>query len=552
MTARSILKGLCDYNKARLKFCEMIGNEANSPEAICFMEGNGVTDLLIPLVEDLQLNVRCNAINCLSRMANLSQHVAEQLIERNIPQLILRQFVQERNNSAFFKRVVMQALTRIAKHSTNNAVAVSEAGGLSSFLCSIEDQNVSVKQMAVTGLGCLVSKSSMIATAAINNGAATLLVMCLQHNELCLKVVTALTIGDLVIHSPDHARAVVESSAVIHLSRALNNIDGKLKKNVLYALANIASHNKDLAEVVVEADVLPRAIIHLNHELEHVRRQSIRLIQELAKHSMELAQLIVNSGGLGAIIQMIFSMPPQKDVDATTYAATTLGYIAGQSPHFALAIIESKGVQALLFILSSCRKQYEGMHAQAIWALGHVGKHTPEHSRALGEANVYLKVLDYYEDPCTADDTKKKCKCMLKLCLQRCLHLPSLEPLLYNASSDILKYTVGQYSKILPHDPAARRIFITTGGLKKIQEIQAQPGTQLFEYVAVINNCYPEDIVRYYAPEFPEQILERVDQYKPPPVSPAYSDNSSMDTCDRASSKKHPPSRKSSKSNSSL
>lgn len=445
----------------------------------------------------------------------------------------------------------MQTLIRIAKHSATNAVAVSEAGGLSSFLCCMEDTNVAVKQLAVTGLGCLVSKSPVVATNAINNGAAQLLVMCLQHAELALKVVAAIAIGDLVLHSPDHARAIVEVSGVIQLSRALNNVDGKLKKNVINALANIATHNKDFAEIIVEADILPRAIVHLNHETEAIRRESMRLMQELSKHSMELSQLIVNSGGLGAIIQMIFAAPPQKYPETLTYAATGLGYIAGQSPHFALAIIESKGIQALMFILSSCRKQNELMHSQAIWSLGHIGKHTPEHSRALGEAHVYPKILEYLEDPCVSAETKKKCKSMLKLCLQCCLHLPSLEPLLYNAPSEILKYTIGQYSKILPHDPAARRIFITTGGLKKIQEIKTQPGTKLFEYIETINNCYPEDIVRYYAPEFPEQILERVDQYVPPPASFAASDNLSIGTCDEPSDEKHPPSRASSKSNGS-
>lgn len=87
MAARSVLKGFAEYNRARLKFCEMIGNEANSPEAVCFIESQGGTDMLILLVEDVQLNVRCNAINSLSRMANLSQRVADTLIERNIPQV---------------------------------------------------------------------------------------------------------------------------------------------------------------------------------------------------------------------------------------------------------------------------------------------------------------------------------------------------------------------------------------------------------------------------------------------------------------------------------
>lgn len=51
-------------------------------------------------------------------------------------------------------------------------------------------------------------------------------------------------------------------------------------------------------------------------------------------------------------------------------------------------------------------------------------------------------------------------------------------------------------SKVLPHDSKARRLFVTSGGLKKIQEIKVEPGSLLQEYINNINNCYPEEIVR--------------------------------------------------------
>lgn len=50
---------------------------------------------------------------------------------------------------------------------------------------------------------------------------------------------------------------------------------------------------------------------------------------------------------------------------------------------------------------------------------------------------------------------------------------------------------------MLPHDSKARRLFVTSGGLKKIQEIKAEPGSILQEYINNINSCYPEEIVRW-------------------------------------------------------
>ena len=84
----------------------------------------------------------------------------------------------------------------------------------------------------------------------------------------------------------------------------------------------------------------------------------------------------------------------------------------------------------------------------------------------------------------------------LKNILQKCVHLPALEPLLHDAPPNILKHVVGQFSKVLPHDSKARRLFVTSGGLKKIQEIKGEPGSALAEYINAINNCYPEEIVK--------------------------------------------------------
>lgn len=131
----------------------------------------------------------------------------------------------------------------------------------------------------------------------------------------------------------------------------------------------------------------------------------------------------------------------------------------------------------------------------------------------------------------------------LKSILQKCTYLPALEPLLYDAPSNILKHVVCQFSKVsesvsqpesvicifnldkchfnqmllicimkayisvlhivsslpskvLPHDSKARRLFVTSGGLKKVQEIEAEPGSPLKEYINAINSCFPEDIVR--------------------------------------------------------
>ncbi len=45
------------------------------------------------------------------------------------------------------------------------------------------------------------------------------------------------------------------------------------------------------------------------------------------------------------------------------------------------------------------------------------------------------------------------------------------------------RYIVHQFAKVLPNNAEARRAFVSSGGLKKVQEIQAEPGSKLKEWV---------------------------------------------------------------------
>ncbi len=76
----------------------------------------------------------------------------------------------------------------------------------------------------------------------------------------------------------------------------------------------------------------------------------------------------------------------------------------------------------------------------------------------------------------------------------------------------MLENVVGQFAKILPSDPKARRQFVTSGGLKKVQEIRAEPGTELGDAIKAINECFPEEIVRYYSPGYSDALLQKLDE----------------------------------------
>merc|ERR1711964_241884 len=100
--------------------------------------------------------------------------------------------------------------------------------------------------------------------------------------------------------------------------------------------------------------------------------------------------------------------------------------------------------------------------------------HSPDHARALAEADVLRRLLAVYLHQDSSEDLKTKAKRALKSVVQKCTHLPALEPLLQESPPNILKYVVQQFAKVLPHDLQARRSFVQSGGLQKIQEVKAE------------------------------------------------------------------------------
>lgn len=67
--------------------------------------------------------------------------------------------------------------------------------------------------------------------------------------------------------------------------------------------------------------------------------------------------------------------------------------------------------------------------------------------------------------------------------------------------------------QILPNDAKARRLFVTSGGLKKVQDIQAEPGTTLSEYITIINCYFPEEIIRSLSISISSLFNVKIEKY---------------------------------------
>jgi len=167
----------------------------------------------------------------------------------------------------------------------------------------------------------------------------------------------------------------------------------------------------------------------------------------------------------------------------------TLGYIAAFDDSLAMAVIISKGISPLKDALIN--EPEDHLKAAAAWSLGQIGRHSPEHSKFIAEADVPSRLLAVYMLPESSNDLKDKSKKSLKNIIQMCTHLPALEPLLQLAPNNILTYVCAQFAKVLPSNIDAKRTFVQSGAFQKVQEIQTEPGSKLREYIDEINSHYP-------------------------------------------------------------
>ncbi|XP_043214239.1 sperm-associated antigen 6-like [Amphibalanus amphitrite] len=506
MAARLIEQAFDQYNKSRLQFVQTVADLASRPQNMEHLHDNNVMSLLHPLLMDVVPAVQQTAALALGKLASFSQQLAQTLVTSNIlPQLISQVPVQNR----FYKKSACFVLRAVAKHSVELARTVIESGGLNALVVCLEEFDPNVKESAAWAIGYVARHSPELAQSVVDAGAVPLLVLCIKEPEIGVKRVAASALSDICKHSEELTHVVVENGAISNFAALISSPDTKLKRQILSALSNIAKHTLALAELVVEAEIFPDVFSGLQDADDLIRRNTAGLIKEIVKHTPELAQLIVNAGGMASIVDYL----GRSEGHVALPGVMALGFTAAHSQQLAMSVIVSRGVVQLAICLNEEKDDH--IRGAAVWALGQIGRHTPEHAKAIAMANLFPKLLECYTSADSSDDLQDKARRTLKSVLQMCVYMPALDPLLHEAPPNILKYVVGQYSKVLPHDPQARRQFVTSGCLRKVQEIQAEPGTELREYINTINNCFPEEIVRYYSPGYSEHLLERLETYEP-------------------------------------
>ncbi len=150
--------------------------------------------------------------------------------------------------------------------------------------------------------------------------------------------------------------------------------------------------------------------------------------------------------------------------------------------------------------------------AATVWTLGQVGRHTPDHSKALAEGGIFAPMVVLLSREDSSDDLKAKCKRALKAVLAKCTDAQALAPLLRDHNPKVQKYVLAQFAAVLPNDAPARKAFMQTGLLQRVQEIKAWAPPKVLESIARINSLFPEEAVKFSDPMYAKELLARMDE----------------------------------------
>lgn len=503
MATRAVLQTFERYQKERVEFVTAIAEMSKNPQNIEPLQQAGAMSLLRPLLLDNVPSIQQSAALALGRLANYSDDLAEALVQNEIlPQLVYSLSEQNR----FYKQAAAFCLRAVAKHSPELSQAVIDSGALDSLVTCLEEFDPGVKEAASWTLGYIAGHTAELSQQVVDAGAVPLLVLCIQEPEISLKRIAASALSDVAKHTPELAQAVVDAGAVAYLAPLVTNQDAKLKRQVCCALSQIAKHSVDLAEVVVGAEIFPKILTCLKFPDEFVKKHAATVVREIAKHTPELAQLVVGNGGVGALVEYIC----QSQGNNRLPGIMALGYIAAFSETLALSVIAEKALPPI--VESLIEEPEDHLKSAAAWTVGQIGRHSPDHAKAVADTNVLMTLVTLEADSGSSEDLKTKCRRALKSIIAKLTHLPALDALVHrNLPEGVMKSVLEQAGKVLANDPGGRAQFVHSGGLAAVQQMAESPGSKLKEAVEVINSCFPEDVVRYYSPAYSQQLLQKLE-----------------------------------------
>ncbi|XP_031768534.1 sperm-associated antigen 6-like isoform X5 [Galleria mellonella] len=392
--------------------------------------------------------------------------------------------------------VFVQTMAELATRATN-VKCLESAGVLELLRPLLSDACSSVRQCAVVAAARLCEHDEGVARQLLNEGMVTITLENLHKYNVYYKRSALYLIRAVAKHNEELAGVIVRLGALEHIVSCLEDFDTQVKENAAWALGYIGKHSESLAGLVVDAGTLPLLVLAFQEPEMSLKQISAGALVDLAQHKPEA---VVDAGSICHLVRGLENQDPK--LKRSTLCA--LGAVAGARLELAEAVVAGGALPPALLHTGH---DAAPVRRAAACLLRDIVKHSVDVR--------YFIIISSMLAQLVVNTGGSRPLVELLSETAGGVRVPSCMALGFIAGqSDQLAMAVIE-AKILPNDARARRLFVTTGALKRVQEIDTVPGTSLKEYINIINSCFPEEIVRYYTPGYSDSLLDRVEAYTP-------------------------------------
>ena len=319
-----------------------------------------------------------------------------------------------------------------------------------------------------TLLECLCSASANAKTSLSTRATiARLFEACAAHGE---------ALASRVVRDADCAGAVTRLARDAGLALAAGAGAVRARATAFAAAAEMARHADALALAVRDAGVLREALVGCCErsdafpvEAAATREAATALLRALASKTPELATSLIEAGAAASLTD---SLAMEKGGKRAALAAQTLGFLADYKPSTALSVCGVDGGRALVRCLESA--ETGDVAAAAAWALGCIARHGTPTASVLAKNGAIGALLRCYAGV-QADrhlTLREKAKASLKSLIRKCGGLETIDALVSaETPGPILRHVLSEFAERLGKDVAAKRAFVTSGGLMRLQGV---------------------------------------------------------------------------------
>ncbi|VWU49906.1 armadillo repeat protein PF16, putative [Hepatocystis sp. ex Piliocolobus tephrosceles] len=494
-----------DYNKSRIQFTQNISDLCLKSHNIEILINTDIIILLRPLLLDKVPIVQQNATFILGKLASHSEEIALTILQNDILPHLIYCLKHENKN---YRKNCANTIKCIANHNAKIANIVAEDHCIDYLMDCLDEYDLRLKEACINALCAIIKNDLDLSNDVVNKGIIPLLILCLQEKDINLIKSCLSTLSELSKQSNEIAKSVVDNNALPNLIKFLEHNDVQIKRYTCNCLSQIAKHKEELTELMIENDIFPKILYLLKDNDDIVKKNCANAIKEMSKHNEDLCKIIARAGTLPFLCECIEQT--SKD-NIKLPAILCLGFISSFSETLSLNVILANAIPTLKKCMTEETEDY--IKSASVWTIGNIGKHSTDHAKKIADENILIILVNLYNANDSSDDLKKKIKISLKAIIQKITDFEALQPVFLKSTFKLAKYSIFQFSKILPNNPSYKKMFIKSGCLKYLQEIKhSEEGKKLDLEIKSINKIFPEDIINYYTPGYSDTLIKRIDE----------------------------------------